>query len=54
MTGPDEDLDARNALAISMAEDKSLEPPAEEVLPRNPFDPPLQDDDDLVRALRAS
>lgn len=52
MTGPDEDLDARNALALSRAEDKSLEPPADTALPRNPFDPPL--DEDFVRALRAS
>lgn len=43
--GPDEDLDARNALAISRAEDKRLEPPAEEPLPRNPFVEPLAQDD---------
>lgn len=44
MRDPDIDLELRNAEALSRAEDRSLTPPDDAPAPRNPFDPPLQEE----------
>ena len=47
MRDPEADLDARNAEHLSRAEALSLILPEGRVLPRNPFSPPLSDEDAL-------